>query len=332
MLHIHNGDSTANTARQSTIPGEHFAFREAMIAGPTPAGLSDVDWRKLRAAHLSAAYGGAREDSEQDLLRQEETLSSCTAHEEVVLWFEHDLFCQLNLIYLLNRFAARNLGKTKLSLVCIGEFPGIDNFHGLGELSATQLTSLFDTRHEVTGAELNTASAAWAAYCSPEPTALEALLRGDTSAMPFLKTALSSHLARFPSVQNGLGRIEQRGLALINDGHKKFIDLFPRFGEQESVYGLADFQFYLALKQLSDARQPLLTNRNGSDAHGRLDSDKVKNTAFEITDSGAAVLRGEADFVELNGIDLWLGGVHLSDSNLWRWDEEKQRLRRVAAA
>ena len=331
MLHIHNGDSTANTARQSTIPGEHFAFREAMISGPTPAGLHDADWRKLRADHLSAVYGGAREEAEQDLLRQEGTLSSYAAHEEVVLWFEHDLFCQLHLIYLLNWFAARDLGKTKLSLVCIGEFPGVENFHGLGELQATQLASLFDSRHEVTGAELNTASAAWEAYCSPEPPAIEALLRSDTSALPFLKTALRSHLARFPSVLNGLGRIEHCGLALINDGHREFVDLFPRFGEQEPVYGLGDFQFYLALKRLSDAHAPLLTNGNGHDSDGRLNSGKIKNTTFEITDRGAAVLQGKADFVKLNGIDLWLGGVHLSDRNLWRWDEEKQGLRRVAS-
>src|SRR6266446_4636393 len=110
MLHIHNGESSMNTARQS-IPGEHFAFREALIDGPTPSGVEDHDWRKLRAAHLSAAYGLEQQECEQELQRQDETLSRYTAHDEVILWFEHDLFCQVNLIYLLNWFAQRDQGR-----------------------------------------------------------------------------------------------------------------------------------------------------------------------------------------------------------------------------
>ena len=40
----------------------------------------------------------------------------------------------------------------------------------------------------------------------------------------------------------------------------------------------------------------------------------------------AVPLRGTANFVALNGIDRWLGGVHLSDTNLWRWDEQKKEI------
>ena len=252
-------------------------------------------------------------------------MSGYAAHDEVVLWFEHDLFCQVHLVYLLDWFAARNLGQTRLSLICIGEFPGIENFHGLGELNAGQLASLFGTRHEVTPLELQTASAAWTAYCSPEPTALQRLLHSDTSAMPFLQAALRCHLARFPSIRNGLGRIENRGLALINDGLENFSELFPRFGDAEPGFGLGDFQFYLALKRLNEARSPLLNMKNGA-LNGKLDSERIGKIAFAVTPTGQAVLKGEADFVKLNGIDLWLGGVHLADSNLWRWDEQKHEL------
>src|SRR6476661_6537744 len=121
MLHIHNGDSAAQTARQSTIAGEHLAFREALIAGPTPSDLKDDDWRKLRAAHLADAYGGDAAQYEADLLRQEEALSALAVHDEVVLWFEHDLFCQLHLIYLLDRLGSVRPHQTKLSMICIGD-------------------------------------------------------------------------------------------------------------------------------------------------------------------------------------------------------------------
>jgi len=37
---------------------------------------------------------------------------------------------------------------------------------------------------------------------------------------------------------------------------------------------------------------------------------------------GRAVLEGKRDAVEINGIDRWLGGVHLVVGQVWRWDEE----------
>lgn len=34
MLHIHNGDSTANILKEFGFPGEHSAFRAVLMAGP----------------------------------------------------------------------------------------------------------------------------------------------------------------------------------------------------------------------------------------------------------------------------------------------------------
>ena len=326
MLNIHNGDATAGTARLAAIPGAHTAFREALVAGPTPANLEPTEWRKLRAAHLSSAYGGSWEEAQRDLERLEAALSSFHLHDEVVLWFEHDLFCQINLLYLLDWFAARDLRKTKLSLIFIGEFPGLPDFRGLGELNPTQLASLFDSLLEISEAQMKLATKAWKAYCSPDPTALEELLSNDTSAMPFLQPALLSHLARFPSVRNGLGRVEECSLNLVNEGCKKFADLFRRFIDEDRVYGFGDSQVYLTLQQLSNVRAPLVRNGGERLGKGGLDPEKVQGAAYEITDRGRAVLKGEADFVELNGIDVWLGGVHLTNDQLWRWDSDKRQI------
>src|SRR5882672_856047 len=249
MLHIHNGDSAADTAKQSSLPGEHLAWRESLITGPTPAGLTDDEWLLLRARHLSASYGVDLQECEQSLRQQEETLRSSAQHDEVVLWFEHDLFCQVHLLYLLNWFSRRdeinNPGKTKLSLICVGEFPGKETFRGLGELNAGQLASLFPDRQQVTSRQLKLASSAWGAYCSANPTDIEKVLQGDTSPLPFLLAALQAHLRRFPDTENGLGRIEHRALKLIQEGCKTFGTLFSRFGDEEPVYGFGDAQFWL---------------------------------------------------------------------------------------
>lgn len=326
MLHIHNGDCSANIAKESSVSGEHFAFRESLITGPTPAGVSVDEWRTLRAKHLSESYGADLRECEKGLLGQDKKLASFEQHEEVVLWFEHDLFCQANLLYLLNWFAKHDAGNTRLSLICIGEFAGKENFRGLGELNSEQMASLFPGRHEVTSAQLKLGEAAWQAYCSPDPTEIEKLLHADTSLLPFLGPALKAHLQRFPSTTNGLGRIENKTLQLIHDGAKAFLDLFPRFGNAEPAYGLGDAQLWLALERMSAEKQPLLTIENGKNGGRELTPDIVRNAKFEITDPGEAVLNGKADHVELNGIDQWLGGAHLSPDNLWRWDESSGTL------
>ncbi|MBC8031945.1 MAG: RNA polymerase subunit sigma-24 [Pyrinomonadaceae bacterium] len=327
MLHIHNGDSTANTAKLSALPGEHFAFREALLEGPTPTGLDQAEWRAIRARHLSEAYGVGPEQCERELLEQETKLATFEDQEEIVFWFEHDLFCQLHLLYLLNWYSHHELRKTRLSLVCIDRFPGFADFRGLGQLTAEQLASLFPDRGEIKAPELKLASAAWQAYCSPNPTDIEGLLETDTSALPFLDAAFRAHLRRFPSVENGLGAIENTSLGLVLTGKTAFIDLFQSFGDAAPIYGLGDAQLWLALRKLSEGREPLLLSANGSRLEGKLAAGQAGGLIFEVTEQGRAVLAGKTDSVTLNGIDVWLGGVHLSSPNyLWRWNDESGTL------
>ena len=322
MLHILNGSSTEQTLRQTTIAGDLFSFRDALIAGPAPEGLDESSWRLRRAEHLSENYGASKDECERDLFRQMEMLRSFEKHDEIVLWFEHDLFCQLNLLYLLNWFGNLELGNTRLSLINVGAFPGKENFRGIGELNADELASLFPERREVTDVEFKLAQAAWKAFCSANPTSIEALLETDTSALPFLSKALHAHLRRFPSTRNGLGKVENQSLELIADGHERFIDLFPRFVDAQPVYGLGDAQVWRTLFKLSSAMFPLLTTRNEN-------PDPVNpETTFKLTDAGRAVFKGDADYLKLNEIDEWFGGVHLHGSNQrWRWDEERERLK-----
>lgn len=323
MLHIHNGDSTAGTAKKANLPGEHLAWREALVCGPAPSHLPEKDFIKLRASHIANSYGIDVQKCEAELLAQHQALRTFSDHEEVVLWFEHDLFCQVQLIYLLDWFAQRELGQTKLKLICIGDFPGIEIFHGLGQLSEQQLSSLFPERTEVSAQQLQLGSDAWRAYSAPDAVALINLLKTDTSALPFLDTALRKHLQRFPSTRNGLGRVENAGLQLIAEGYHQFKSLFPAFMRHEPEYGFGDAQFYLELKRLAHVQNPLVTNGGNP----TLDPARILFSSFDITEHGRAVLAEEEDFVIQNGIDEWLGGIHLKGREAaWRWDDETQQL------
>jgi hypothetical protein len=327
MLHIHNGDSSAGTLRESNIEGEHLAFREALIEGAAPQGLSNEEWLLVRAKFLADDYAADFQECHDELLKQQEALLKATNHEEVVLWFEHDLFCQIHLVYLLTRFCEMNLNRTTLSLVCINEFPGKENFRGLGELNPQQMGGLFDRRIEVTDRQMQIAEQAWEAYSSPAPKALEAFLQQDTSALPFLKAALQKHLARFPSAKNGLGIVENKALELLRAGHQTFATLFPAFGNAEPVFGFGDTQFWNIVKRLAQANEPALTI-GVEDVEGMMKSGTLIQAPIHITQFGEEVLSGKRDFIHTNGLDFWLGGVHLTPNHLWRWQEETQTLGR----
>ncbi len=44
------------------------------------------------------------------------------------------------------------------------------------------------------------------------------------------------------------------------------------------------------------------------------------------TSAGLDALAGKADYIALNGIDQWIGGVHIKGSGTWRWDEASQSI------
>ena len=209
----------------------------------------------------------------------------------------------------------------------MASFLGGPKFRGLGELSPDELASLFEKRVNVNSDVFELAETAWQAYRSNDPRAIEQLIAHDTSSLPFLKPAFRLHLERFPSARNGLGRIENRGLELVSTGLSRFVVLFPAFIEGEAGYGLGDAQLWNAMQRLTRARQPLARSNNDDPLAGSLTSDKIYATSYEITEVGRAVLDGAADNVEMNGIDLWLGGVHLTDTKqIWRWDESQGKL------
>ena len=326
MLHIVNGESTAGTLKQTKIKGEIFSFKDTLINGPAPRTNNRHEWRAVRVQHLTDTYGLKRSECEKEFQSQEAALTSAANHEEVVFWFEYDLFCQLNLLYLLDWFKETDLKKTRLSLINIGAFPGRKDFRGLGELNPDELASLFPKREKITQAHLELGTKAWQAFCSPNPTAIELLIHTDTSALPFLAQAFTAHLHRFPSTVNGLGQIEQTGLTLIADGCDKFLEMFPRFVAAEKTYGLGDTQLWGTLTNLSKGNDPLIAITNAR-PETAIAPGALKRAQFKITKTGESVLAGKADNIKLNGVDQWLGGVHLvGKEKLWRWHDPAGRL------
>jgi RNA polymerase sigma factor (sigma-70 family) len=326
FLHVLNGDSVRVTLEQSDVPGAFAVYAEILHEGPVPRATGTHAWRDVRARYLGARgyipYGDALRNLEQ----WDAKLEAYPQYDEVVLWFEHDLFDQLLLVRHLDWFARQDLGRTALSLICIGEFPGFERFDGLGQLNADQLASLLGTRQPVSSEQLSLGKEAWGAFTASDPTALDALARVDHDVLPFLGGALQRIVEEYPATDTGLPRTESEILDLLVQGASSPAKLFVAKARREERVYMGDSTFWLRVQDLAGGETPLV-----SLDVGEVEDDGVlPDGTVTITDAGRAVLAGRADWIDLDGFDRWIGGVHLTATlggdTAWRYDSRLGRL------
>ena len=105
MLHVTNGDSAAGKLRAAGIPGAILPWRDVLHDGPVPAGLTLKQLSERRAAYLGERGVAPADELLAGFRSRDARLEDCRTEDEVVLWFEHDLYDQLQLIQLLDWFA-----------------------------------------------------------------------------------------------------------------------------------------------------------------------------------------------------------------------------------
>jgi hypothetical protein len=311
LHHVSNGDSLSSRIAAAGIPGSRSLWCDILHEGPVPASLSHEQLCATRARYL-AEYGyGAYEDF-STAFREWQGAIDRPSYDELVLWFEHDLFDQLNLIQLLDRLAERR-PDARLSLVSIDQFANYQPFRGMGELKPEEITTLFPARQPVLDTQLALAREAWRAFRAPTPAALTALVAGDTSALPFLGPALSRHLEEFPSEKNGLSRTEERILRLVEHAPVGIGEVFAHVHDEERYFFVGDSSFWTIVVRLATASPALLDVEIADASHAALPHGTIR-----ITEPGRDVLSGAVDRIELCGIDRWLGGVHVTGDTPFR--------------
>jgi hypothetical protein len=327
MLHVTNGDETVRRIRDAGLGGDALAWRDVLHEGPVPADLAEDELDEVRARFIAESGWAPYETARAAFAEREVALTGALEGDEIVLWFEHDLYDQLQLIQILAWFAQRPASADRLSMVCIGSFPGVERFVGLGQLTPEQLATLFPGRQRVTPAQLELGQRAWGAFRAPVPTTIQELIRGDTTALPFLGAALRRHLEQFPAVGTGLSRSEYQILEVANAGIRRLDHLFRGTQEMEEAPFLGDTAWWGYVAGMAGGEHPLLRTADGSPV-GSPATAAEREREVELTDWGRAVRRRTADWIALRGgIDRWLGGVRLKGQEAdWRWDFETELL------
>jgi hypothetical protein len=309
FFHIVDGDCTAGTLRQAGFlkDGDILSWRDALFSGPVPR-LSLRQLSRLR----SRFWTNGRRTTEFD--KRDSKLVQYPQYGEIVLWFSSDCtLCELSLIQLISWFQEQKKRPAQLSWV---------PEHG-GVLKPEQISGPHAARKVVTAPQIRAAMRVWKAFRSSSPALLNRLLDSDMHVLPGIRNTIRWILQEYPGTRDGLSRLQRKLLRGIGSrGSTKIASVVMSVLATETV---GDMFLLDLVEGCAMAEHPLV--RVDPPFGNRRKAHFKYRSQVSITDTGRRVLAGKADHIALNGIDRWLGGVHLSGNQVrWRWDERGQRI------
>jgi hypothetical protein len=297
-LHVTNGDSVVYTFRKAGIVGTHLPWRDMLHEGPVPAGGTLEQISRIRAEYLASRGFGKPIKLLHDFESRDATLRRANEFSEIVLWFEHDLYDQLQLLQILVTLDEMRLEPGRVTIVQSDQY--------LGSMTADELVSLHPRRRTVTTATFENARGAWVAFTASDPLELYRHANRDAAGLPFLRAALLRLCQEFPWVDDGLSRSQRHALQSVAQGAARAEELFRRAQAREEASFMGDTAFYAILRDLQAAPAPLVEGEEGM---------------LELTALGRSVLAGGEDWTTAQPVDRWIGGVHVAGNELHRWDD-----------
>jgi hypothetical protein len=326
-VHIIAGPAAAACLQNGlALSRDHILIHYDLLScGPLPALDSLENWRDVRESYLrSLDLEGASlpfAEQDRDVLMNQERLQSA---ETITLWLGTGLAEQLMLMWvvaLLHRLRA-DAGKCR-----VVQF-NLDRSHEV--VAVGVLDPLRFKEHprptKLAESAIHMAVTAWEAVTSPEPDALLTLLAHRERPLPFLQRALSSLLYHYPDRSTGLNAWEYQLLRYVRDEGPKASRAigYTMAHDMDFPEWMADSYLFQRLHRLADAAlsRPLLTLSG--------DTKRLRGTEVRLTQHGEMILAGKGNAVEWNGIDDWVGGVHLDSRSGDVWYHREHTLVRGA--
>ncbi|TYP98745.1 uncharacterized protein DUF1835 [Tenacibaculum adriaticum] len=251
FLHITNGDSTTQILQKLQVEGEIITWREMLCEGKTITDVGSETFWKTRFEFLKTSYKVSKQKFINLTLKEYRNLCQQKQQDEIILWFDYDLFCQINMLAVISWLKHYRAGR-KISLIQSGKTTKNSKLKGLSELTPDQLSKIYKNRVELTQDDIEYADYIWQLYCSDSPLRLETVHKfNPMSHFTYLEKAIKAHLLRFPSVENGLNVIENKILSISKENQfKNKEELVSSLLTNQGVYGFGDTQYYNKLDEL----------------------------------------------------------------------------------
>lgn len=310
--HWRCGSDIQHSLQLAGFTGAFHMFTDPLCMGPV-RDLAPAQYQAMRVDYISQAYGLKLADVQrkmEDEYNQLPLLENCP---RAVLWCEADAYDQLFLIRLLSSLER---GPQQLELIQTAHVPGVQRFIGIGQLAPDLLAWLWPQRKPVTEAMVQLARQAWAAYCAPSPEAWAQLAHRQDLCLPLLAPALLRQLQELPGLDDGLSLTERLSLQIIAEfGEVPLGRVFAELmGKREPLPFLGDLMFHAVLRPLIDSPTPLI-----SEAQTELDWAR---RPLQLTALGERVLTGQANWLDQQAPERWVGGVRLlAGQGHWALDQ-----------
>ena len=243
-VHILNGDALKDRF-PSALSGDLIVARECLVDGNVSAHSLD-EFFTIRAAYLEENYGSTKEFYHTFVVSEFRKIMSLSDTSVINLWFEDDLFCQINLWFV------SSLIKEFVSLKTVFLVrPHTDLQYGFGGLDSEGLVKAYEMRSELSQQDLTLFSSLWKSYQNNDYLQILKSSINNSEKFPFLPAAAKANAERFPE-DGSLGRPEQTLLSIMKKiGSEEFGPVFQKFHKRESIYGFGDLQ----VKKMFDALQ-----------------------------------------------------------------------------
>jgi hypothetical protein len=243
VFNILNGDSLAYSFPDAKIEGEIIVVREALIDGDLSGDYLDEFWQS-RAKYM----GITQTEYNNSVVKEFEKIISAPDKSEFNLWFEYDLFCQVNMWFVISIIYSLQVRK-KVYAVYTSYLDRNDMhfWNGFGPAKADELKVCYSDRIPLSEADMHLGQALWEAYKNGNFEALTNLAKHQSFAFPYLQEVVTAHIDRFPK-DGTKGRPEKVIEDITKNVSTDFHKVFREFWNRESIYGFGDTQ----LKRLYD--------------------------------------------------------------------------------
>ena len=233
VVHILNGDALKDQFPKS-LEGRTIVARECLVDGPV-AGETLEHFYHNRASYLSEHYGGSVSFYFEMTLTEFEQIQTLADQTEINLWFEQDLFCQVNLWFVCWLLYTKG-HSDNIYLVLPKEL----HPYGFGGYNKDGLCSLFENRTVLR--DLESFAKLWEHYKNNAIDALQNIAQQVHATYPFLLEAVQAHIDRIP--KNGTPGKPQQILLEIKEelDTDDFGAIFKEFSQRAPIYGFGDLQ------------------------------------------------------------------------------------------
>ncbi len=290
ILHITNGDNLTSKLKELNLPGDIITWREMLCEGKTESNVGSESFWKTRFEFLNKYYKVSKSHFIEKTLKEYRALCNHKKENHIILWFQYDLFSQVNLLALVSWLKAHRK-YAEISLICTGKENESGKLYGLNELSNDQLIKLFNHKIILSKDDIEYGDYVWQLYCSNNPIRLENLSDYNNYNFKHLENSIKAHLRRFPSIKNGLNEMETAILKLAMEkksiSKSEFVNVLLK---NQGVLGFGDIQFSRALSRL----KPLFSSFN----------------PVGLTSTGRQILQGQTSYYScIQQNDVYLGGA-----------------------